>query len=85
MVSIRPRRLLLPAHQLMMFEVGSLVGQKVHRPFLPVEDLPRAEALLQRFADGTPTDDDLRHMFDHWEVKSGAGNRVGRVPSDVEN
>ena len=41
-------------------------------------NLPAAEALFRRFADGSPTEADLRQMLDHWAVKDEARTRANQ-------
>jgi hypothetical protein len=76
MLGIHPRRLLIPPGQLIFREIRALFGDQLRGPFLPIEDLPAAEALFRRFADDLPTKADLKCMLDHWAVKDTAGARA---------
>jgi hypothetical protein len=78
MLAIQTRRILTAPDQLIVREARNLFGQSLRGPYLPPEDLPKAEALFRRFADGVPTEGDLTQMFDHWAVKVDAGERASR-------
>ncbi len=72
-LAIRPRKFLAPAHQLQIREIRALFGQRLPGPFLPQEDVARAEGLYKRFADGAATEADLETMLSHWALKEDSG------------
>lgn len=77
-LAAQPRRFLAPAHQLMTREIRMLFGQHLRGPFLPQEDITKAEGLLHRFANGGATEVDRETMLSHWDVKREATAKAER-------
>jgi hypothetical protein len=67
--ALDPDRYLVPVPDLLRFEVGRLLGNRLVGPWLPQEDLANAKALVERFAQGQPTVSDKANMEANWRSK----------------